>query len=486
MEKRLLKAVEIGIIAGSYSPERRLPMTHSMKPFGRFLCILAIGTFIASVFGTPVDAQATRQIDVLGGRALADVFKILERELDCVITYEEPSWEDPLVREMFEGGPVVPKKQRLTFQYSLEDPEVLIQKILDQYHQQTDIAQFKLVVGTEGMYNVIPVKYTNKAGELVEYHSILDANISLSMQDVPHSEIMDEILNRLPQKLSSGRRFPQHYVKTSVSWDNKNARSCINQVVHEFNKVSERKFSWHIRRGPASNALPALFSYHRIYNRRWHMNIEAARPLAEALKILERNHRGTITYEDTLYRHRRDLMMNRAREPQMPRGGIINFSYSLDNPFDRAVQNCLAAYNDKPNNPGNFTVGRTIDERYGYIIHVFSDKLRDRKDEENTLIPHTPILGTVISISEQDKIPLDIIRTVCAKAAEGLETDISIGELPQEVSPDLLISFSADDKPARTALTEFLKSIDKHLSWQLFHDPKSNEYVLNVHSITAE
>jgi TolA-binding protein len=445
-------------------------------------------TFTAFISDTPVAAQATRQIDVLGARALSDAFKILERELDCVITYEEPSWEDPLVREMFEGGPVVPKMQRLTFQYSLEDPEVVIQKVLDQYHQQTDIARFELIVGPEGMYNVVPVKYTNKAGELVEYHSILDANISLSMQDVTHSEIMDEILRRLPQKLTPGRIFPGHYVKTSVSWDSKSARSCINQVFHEFNQLYEYKRSWHIRRGPASEDRPAIFSYHRIYNRRWHMRIEAARPLAEALKILERNFKRTITYEDTLYLRRHDVMRNRAREPQMPRGGIVDFSYSPDVPgsASRAVQNCLASYNTSSSNPGVFTMGYTVDERHGYIIHVFPDKSRDGEGEQGILVPYTPILSTIISISEQDKTPLDIVRTICAKAVESSGTQINVGEFAQEVTPDLLISYGVNDKPARVALTQFLKSIDKYLSWQFLYDPKSKEYVLNVHSITTE
>ncbi len=451
-------------------------------------------TFAAFISETPVEAEATRQIDVLGGRALSDAFKILERELDCVITYEEPSWEDPLVKEMFEGGPIVPKKQRLTFQYSLEDPAVVIQKILDQYHEQTDIARFELVAGSEGMYNVVPVKYTNKAGELVDYDSILNAKISLSMENALHSEIMNEILNRLPQKLSPGRMFPNHYVKTSVSWDNKSARSCINQVFHELNQLYEYKRSWHIRRGPASNARPAIFSHHRIYNRRWHVKIEAARPLAEALKILERHFRQTITYEDTLYLRHRDVMKNRAREPQKPRGGMVDFSYSPDISSDRAIRNCLAAYNNW-DHPGIFTMGHTMDEEYGYILHVFPAKLKDRKDEQDILIPHTPILSTVISISEQDKTPLDIVRAICAKAAEGSGTGISIGEFPQQILPDrhvsppvlvLPVSFSVDHKPARVALTGFLKSINKYLSWQLIYDPKSEEYVLNIHSINLE
>ena len=71
-------------------------------------------------------------------------------------------------------------------------------------------------------------------------------------------------------------------------------------------------------------------------------------------------------------------------------------------------------------------------------------------------------------------------------AVESSGTQINVGEFAQEVSPDLLISYGVNDKPARVALTQFLKSIDKYSSWQLLYDPKSKEYVLNVHSITTE
>ena len=462
-------------------------MAHTMDSFYRFLCVLIIVVFIAGIFGTPVDAQDTRRIDVFSGRALSHALLILERELDCAITYEDPLWEAPLVKEMFEGGPVVPKKTSLSLEYSLGSPGMVIQEVLDKYHQQTDKARFELMAGPEGIYNVVPVKCKNEAGELVENRSFLDAKISLSMQDAPFLEVMNEIISKVPQKLSLARPF-EHYARTSVSWNSKDARSCINQVFYELNKVSERTFSWHIKRSPASEPHPAFFNVHRVRSgRQWHTRIEAARPLAEALKILERNFRDTITYEDSLYLRRFDVMRNRDKEPQKPRGGIIDFSYSPDLPSGKAVQNCLADYNHDRNNPAVFTIEYEEEEP---VIHVFPVQLRDMRgefpDEEHISVPHTPILSTVISVSEQDKAPLDILRTMCAKAAESSGAVINMGEFPQErlsVSP---VSFSVADKPARVALTGFLKSISRYLSWQLIYDPKSKEYILNIHDIKAE
>ena len=144
-------------------------MTHDMGFLNRLLCILIIGAFITGVFSISVNAQGARRIDVFSTRPLSSALRILESELDCVITYEDPSWQDPLVlNEIYAGGSVVPKRGRLTFVYNPGNPEMVIKGVLNQYHQQIDTTQFELIVEREGLYNVVPVKRTNESGELVE------------------------------------------------------------------------------------------------------------------------------------------------------------------------------------------------------------------------------------------------------------------------------------------------------------------------------
>ena len=463
-------------------------MAYSMKSLGRFLCILIMGASIASVSSTPVNAQGARRIDVFSSRSLSDAIKILERELDCVITYEDPLWEYPLVvNAMFEGGPVVPKRGRLTLLYNLGDPATVIQELLNQYHKQTDTARYELIVGPDGIYNVVPVKHRSKTGQLVESRSILDDNITLSMQEVPYSALMDEILDKLSQRLALARHFRQLPRKVSVSWNNRNARSCINQIFYETNKYETEmgymeKYSRSIRRDPKP-VYPAFLNVHRVSSTSsgtgpWHMKITATRPLAEALKILEEIFGVTITYEDTLFLFRFDLMMNRAGEPQMPRGGMIDFSYAPNDSAEQVIRYCLAAYHDHTANTGIFTM-----EKDGSVFHVFP---MESKDEQDILVPYDSVLATAISVSEQDKTPLDILRAICAKAVESSGTKINVGEFPQDRFSAPLSSFSTDNKPARVALTEFVKTVHRKLSWQLIYDPKSEEYILNIHSIASE
>jgi hypothetical protein len=161
----------------------------TMKYYNKLLCIFAVGMLVI-VFATMIEAQGIRRIDVFTGRPLSDAIKILEGELDRVITYEDPIWENPIILdEIFKGGPVVLKSRRLTFQYTLGPPKATIEEILNQYHKQTNLARFELVVGPGEIYNVIPVKYLGKTGNLREIRSILDA-------DTSHLTVLREVRNQ--------------------------------------------------------------------------------------------------------------------------------------------------------------------------------------------------------------------------------------------------------------------------------------------------
>ena len=459
-------------------------MTYSMRLLRKYLCILVIGVFIAVVSGMPANAQGTRRIDVFSTRPLPDALRILKSELDCVITYEDPLWQDPSVlTEMYDGGYLVPKRGRLTFVYNLGNPKIVIKEVLNQYHQQIDTAQFELIVEREGLYNVVPVKRTNESGELVENRSILDVNISVSMQDVPYAAIMDEIFGRLSEKLIQIRPFKQLYVsKGSASWHGKNARSCINEILHEVTKEFPDKYSWHISRGPALGSRPAILNIHKVSpvttgSGPWHVKVGAIRPLAEAIKILEEILGCTITYEDTLYLCSGDTERNRAEEIQRPRAGLIDLSYSPNIPADRVIRYCLSAYHNRSMNSGIFTM-----EKDGSVFHVFPI---EHKDKEGVLMPHESILNTPISVSEQDKTPLDILRSISTKATEGSERKIRFGNFAQDGLFGSPKSFGSANKPARIALTEFVKTIGNDLSWQLLYDPRADEYVLNIHSVPS-
>ena len=371
-----------------------------------------------------------------------------------------------------------------TFQYRPTSPEVVIKELLNQYHQQINAARFELVVGPEGIYNVVPIKYLNREGKFVQNSSILDVKISLSVQDVTYASIMQRIYNTLSHKLT-GPPIPfglLFNIKGSVFWHNKEIRFCINEILGKINEKfpGQVKYSWHARRGTIyDKEFPVVLDIHKISpigtdSKPWRIKVEAIRPLAEALKILEENLRYTITYEDTPYLCPCNVMRDRSGKPQVPSGGIIDFSYSPDDNPGWIIQFCLAAYHNDPVNPAIFTV-----ERVGNIFHVFPLQV---KDENGNLMPYKPILDTSISISESSKSSLYILKSILAKVAERSEGRINLGKFPQNAFSSSR-SFNLSEKPARVVLTEFVKSIADNLSWQLLYDPKSRGYALNIHSI---
>jgi hypothetical protein len=272
-------------------------------------------------------------------------------------------------------------------------------------------------------------------------------------------------------------------IKGSISWNNESARFCINEIFREINRKSHREglWSWHIRRAADPNSpFDAVLDIHIISSSSlnstpWHMRIEATRPLAEAMRTLEEIFRYTITYEDPPYLCPCDIIKNQNGEAEMPSGGIISFSYSPDWELNRIIQSCLAAYHDVPSNTGIFMVKKAND-----IFHVFPIHI---KNENGSLTPYESILDKPISISVSNKRPVDVLEIICSKTARQSNKIVRIGRFPRSIFLKGEQSFNISGRSARAILTEFIKSVNGDLSWQLLYNPKSKEYILNIHDI---
>jgi len=451
------------------------------KSFRWVLLILVLEVCI-STYGVRVDAQELRQIDVVSPRPLSDAIIALEGALDCVIPYEDPDLEyPPELYEMFKEGPIVPKGGRITFQYNPdESPEVIIEALLAEHHQQGNAGIFKLVIGPEGIYNVVPIKRRNREGRLIPTQSILDKRISFSAQDLSYQSIIDTICELLPERVGGPAvaLSALYRNRCSVSWYDKEARLCINEILCKLNEQSPRKWSLWVGRDPTFPV--AALNFYTVPSAPsdpCQIRIVAHRPLAEALKILEERLQCTIPYEDPLFLCACDIMQNRAGEPQIPRGGIVHFSYLPDSNAEEAIQACLASYHQIGLNTGVFTM-----ERVHNIYCVFPVEFKNEKEE---LEPYQSILQTPISLSVYDKNSLEILEAICSILTKSSNRHLAVGTLPADFSQPHK-SYSAVNQPARICLTEFLKDIDGSLSWQLFYDPKSKIHLINVHKIPTK
>ena len=457
------------------------------KNLTRLLWVLRMQVFALIIFCTSANAQ-TQRIDVLSPRPLSDATLILQGVLNQPITYEDPQWDNPNeTKELFKHGPVIPKSHRLKFRYTLGDPRMIITQLLHQYHQQIGRAQFKLIIDPEGIFNVVPIRRSGRDSRLTSNVSILSTKISLYAEDKSYASIMETIEELLsPNFAGLALHFqPLYRLKKSVNWSNNEARSCINELFSEINRQRAGfRYSWELRYAPdfpqGVLSVRRIFPNMDVFNSA-HMRIETARPLVEALKMLETDFGQTITYEGPPLLCPCDVMSDRSGTPQRPRGGIIAFSYSLQAQPSQVIQACLKAYHSNLSKTGNFQMIKTSS-----IYHVLPTEFRN---EQGILIPHESILRAPITVIENNRSPMELLRIICRKLTESSGKSVIVGEFGARELSILqqapLKSLNLVGQSPRMILTELVKDIHYNLSWHVFFDPESKEYVLNIHTIST-
>lgn len=432
--------------------------------------------------------NAEVRIAVVGPRALRDAIRILEHQLDCVITYEDPKYQHATtLHQAFETGPMLPKFRSITFAYNPKketDKTRIIESLLDQYHQHDKTVVFKVFKSStcEDIFNVVPVSSTNKAGELTSHNSVLDAVVSLTATESTYYAIAEQVCNLASKKPENptiwlGRPPTQAFFKTPMSIIAKShALSHLNMLVCEYNKMGEGRVSWNIVRDP-NNDFCALNFYPITPTLQKEsmpvtVHIEAYRPLSNLVRMLEADLGTPITYEDVQYICHCDVLTNLDGEPQVPRGGILAFSYSSQANPAQVVLNAIEAYN-KQGNPGEFALKQTEG-----VLHVLPIAGRDKNGE---WIAHKSLLETRISFSANLKSAQEILELLCESITEKTRQKVLLGSFPVLSPPTPMFSFTVDDKPSRLCLVELMKLWGDNFSWDFLYEPHLNGYVLNTY-----
>lgn len=217
------------------------------------------------------------------------------------------------------------------------------------------------------------------------------------------------------------------------------------------------------------------------------LSIKSGRPVAEAIRALERDCGCAITYEDPLYVHpseiedvtesvRRDLDKfppGQAPRVFVPKSRSLDFEYDLllvkRNPT-RVVQDLVAA-NKSQGNPGRFRV-----EKGGQVIHVIPTAF---KNNEGRLARQASVLDTVISPPSFNR-PLQVLREICNQISQKTQTRVIVGAVPLNRLVSDQESRETEPQKARDILVRLLGPSS---SWQLFYGPEIKGYVLNIHPV---
>ncbi len=225
----------------------------------------------AALLAGEVQTEKVEKLSLEGARPVWKAIDILEARYGWRITYEDP----PYVHEseikdvteqvrkdlhLYEKGKapkvIGPKGGQIDVSYNVspktgrpDNPAALIQMILDAHAARGNPGVFRLIQ-TGGIFHVVPVQAKNKAGQLVDQGSILDARIILPEQERTGMEMLGAIIVAVSQatqvKVVSGLvPINLNYRRSRQGAANETARDVLIRFLHG------TKLSWRLFYSPS-------------------------------------------------------------------------------------------------------------------------------------------------------------------------------------------------------------------------------------------
>jgi hypothetical protein len=462
----------------------------NVKLFVCFILILLDKSLLAySFFDESKDSNQIHFI-VEGPRALRDAIAILESQLNCIITYEDPKYlNTSSLYQAYTKGPVTPKIRKISFSYSPDNnlnKLKIIDSLLSLYKQVDSLVVFKVFQASQysNIFNVIPISYIDNTGKIVEIKSFFDKNISLSIKGSFYS-LTEEICNltsdnKKKSKVLLDRPPTLSFLKDSIAINKKaEARSIINTLLYEYYKSGKGVVSYNLVRDPQDDFCALILYPSNVKPNKkldeYIIHLEVYRPLSSALKILEEKLKLKIAYEDYPYSCSCDVMADSTKKPQMPRGGIFDFSFSTKSNPAQIILDCIDTYR-KQNNAGEFALKQVDSVFYAFPIAG--------KDKDAIWKPCYPVLETYISLSVNSKPLITILNELCNRISLESKKKILLGTVPKSVSSNISLSFNVSNQPANVSITRLIDFFNRSLSWHLIYEPNLNAYLLNIYEIS--
>ncbi|MFB3916915.1 MAG: hypothetical protein ACE14M_09300 [Terriglobales bacterium] len=233
------------------------------------------------------------------------------------------------------------------------------------------------------------------------------------------------------------------------------------------------------------------------------ISINAPRPIAEAVEMLEQKYGWVITYEDPEYTYaadlkdvtaimagRRALMSAEPVDPNetilVPVGGRFEFKYRIEDgkPEEEPLvflRRMAAEYAAGAPGWPLFQV-----EQRGNKLHVFPLKARNRQGH---FVQSRPILGRTISIPRETRSANQMFAQIIAEtmrvSGRPIRTFASL-----VYTHRYLAEYGCSDLPARECLENMFEQISYPLesrdSWRLIYDPGRGAYTLTFHWVRCK
>jgi hypothetical protein len=203
-----------------------------------------------------------------------------------------------------------------------------------------------------------------------------------------------------------------------------------------------------------------------------------ARPVADALDQIENVTGVPIGYEDVRVLAPQDLVPMVENDGgdaalRVPKGGSLAFGLpkSVDaQAVAAAVRAVVATY--------NASQGRTVFtvERVGSTLSV-----APRQSAANSRrVVGARLLDRPIKLAPRNRSGLDVVEEICRQLTASTGEKVNVGTIAVNALAGQRADFGVVNEPARAVLAKLLQANGRPMSWRLFYDPGTHEYVLNI------
>ena len=438
------------------------------------------------------DSLQHQKLIVASPRALNDAVSALERTIHCAITFEDAPYEnDSRLEQLWAGGPRIPQERKLVFEFDQQgDPLKIIESLLAAYYQVDSNAVFTVLKSGDQppRFHILPIKVMAKDGRMLPYESRF---LSAQTFRLRKGETLDESVERLCKQLSSTDESiiidrPWTFsCETNITLSATNGLSCMEQILQYYSQLpGGLALSWSLRRGPEEDhvadldlrRLPSEQSAEQDGPKDVHVVLEVDRPLFSALRILDEMIDYNIVYEDIEYQCPCDTLRDKKGQPQVLRGGTLDFSFSLGTDSCEVVSNCVTAYNQQ-DNAGEYSAECGKADR---TIHILPTR---SKDKDGNWQKVNPLLATPVSFLSTGKDAVGILQDFFSTVTATTGKKMVVGELPE--MRDAVLSFVAKGAGDQTLLEVLLQIFPKD-SCYILYEPQQQSFQLNVYRRPAK
>lgn len=235
------------------------------KPMLVRSCVCALVAATLSVSGAlsgHAQTSSNLYISADGPRPLAECLDRVERTFGWIVTYEDPPYQhasetDDVTSSVRRDGKthprvVVPRGGAFGFSYALPssgaapEPAALLEALLARYEASGNPGYFRAL--TEGAaFHVVPTRFVNDAGVIVEYISLLESMISLEPGERTVLEVVRSIVAAVGTE--TGARIvvgaaPLNILQLRVRVDSSTQRA--RTLLDRYLASTQRQISWRL------------------------------------------------------------------------------------------------------------------------------------------------------------------------------------------------------------------------------------------------